>query len=124
MSDRLSVLVCRGCCCGTSKHPGVDHAAQVRTLRDHLPSQIRARLFEVDCLGPCSRSNVVVVRSGGVRRWFGHVLDVDVTDALAEWIERGACEPVPPRLAAHEFLPDVPASAPVEPVSVQRVSLR
>ena len=81
-------------------------------------------MFEVDCLGPCSRSNVVVVRSGGVRRWFGDVLDVEVTDALAEWIGGGACEPVPPRLAAHEFQPDVSASARVEPVTSRPVSLR
>jgi (2Fe-2S) ferredoxin len=103
---RLSVLVCRGCCCGTSKHPDVDHEAQVETLRRSLPDGMRARLFEVDCLGPCSRSNVVVVRRDGVRRWFGQILDAEVTQALACWVHEGAPEPLPALVAVHEFVPE------------------
>ena len=102
----LSVLVCRGCCCGTSKHPDVDHEAQVETLRRSLPDSTRARLFDVDCLGPCSRSNVVVVRRDGVRRWFGQILDDEVTQALAGWVHEGASEPLPALVAAHEFVPE------------------
>lgn len=123
MSDRLSVLVCRGCCCGTSKHPDVDHDAQIDTLRAHLPDELRARLFLVDCLGPCSRSNVVVVRRHGVRRWFGEVLDVEVTRALAEWVRAGADGLPPEVVAEREFHPGRPARARVERVSAEPVSL-
>lgn len=104
----MSVLVCRGCCCGSaSTHPTVDHAGQLERLRGALPDE-GTRLWTVDCLGPCARANVVVVRSGGVRRWFGDVLDDADTDALAAWIHDDAPHgtPPPPRLAAREFQPD------------------
>lgn len=113
----LSVLVCRGCCCGTSKHPDVDHEAQVETFRRSLPGGIRARLFEVDCLGPCSRSNVVVVRRDGVRRWFGQILETETTEALADWVRDGAPDPTPMRIARHEFVPESRHQARVEPVA-------
>jgi (2Fe-2S) ferredoxin len=60
----------------------------------------------VDCLGPCSRSNVVVVRRDGVRRWFGQILDDEVTQALAGWVHEGASEPLPALVAVHEFVPE------------------
>jgi predicted metal-binding protein len=113
----LSVLVCRGCCCGTAKHPDVDHEAQVETLRRSLPDGTRARLFEVDCLGPCSRSNVVVVRRDGERRWFGQILDDEVTQALAGWVSDGAQEPPPALVARHEFAPEPRHRANVELVA-------
>lgn len=103
---RVSVLVCRGCCCGTSKHPDVDHPAQTDTLRRALPSHVRSRLFESDCLGPCDRSNVVVVSRDGRRRWFGGVLAVDQTRALADWIGTGADGPPPAEVGVLEFVPD------------------
>jgi hypothetical protein len=112
----VSVLVCRGCCCGTSKHPDVDHAGQLDALRAATLAQERARLWEVDCLGPCSSSNVVVVRSGTARRWFGQMLDPDDTQLLAAWIEAGAHTSPPPRLAARQFDPDPTIGAIVEPV--------
>ena len=102
----LSVLVCRGCCCGASKHPDVDHAAQMEVFRRSRPDCEATRLFEVDCLGPCARSNVVVVRRDDVRRWFGEVLDDEVTEALAGWIQQGAPELLPALLARHEFVPE------------------
>lgn len=110
----LSVLICRGCCCGTLKHPDVDHEAQLETLRRSLPDGIRARLYEVDCLGPCSRSNVIVVRRDGVRRWFGQILDAQVTDVLADWVRRGAQDPTPALVARHEFVPESRHQAGVE----------
>jgi (2Fe-2S) ferredoxin len=113
----LSVLVCRGCCCGTAKHPDVDHEAQVETLRRSLPDGTRVRLFEVDCLGPCSRSNVVVVRRDGERRWFGQILDDEVTQALAGWVSDGAQEPPPALVARHEFAPEPRHRANVELVA-------
>ena len=116
--DTLSVLVCRGCCCGTDKHPQVDHAAQLEALRAAALSHGRARLWEVDCLGPCSSSNVVVVRSGTARRWFGQMLDPHDTARLAEWIRSGAATLPPPRLAARQFDPDPTIGALVEPLDV------
>lgn len=113
----LSVLVCRGCCCGTSKHPDVDHHEQVVTIRTHLPSDGTARLYEVDCLGPCSRSNVVVVRRDGVRRWFGQVLAVETTEALARWVRDGAPEALPAELSGHEFTPEQRHLRSVEPIA-------
>jgi predicted metal-binding protein len=109
--DQVSVLVCRGCCCGTPrKHPGVDHAAQAATLRSALPAGVPLR--EVDCLGHCERSNVVVVRSAGQRRWFGEVLDPADTAALAAWVaatttghNASADAALPSRLAARQFDP-------------------
>lgn len=67
-----------------------------------------ARLIEVNCLGVCSQSNVVVVRRSSVRRWFGGVLQADTTASLAEWIRGGACGSPPAAIAAHEFHQEVP----------------
>lgn len=100
----LSVLVCRGCCCGTELQSGVDHGAQVDTLRASLPAG--ARLWTVDCLGPCSDANVVVVRSAAGRTWLGGVLDPADTTAVADWIGAGAPAPPPPRVAARRIDPD------------------
>lgn len=99
-----SVLVCRDCCCGTDKHPEVDHDAQLEQLRAAVPDG--GRFWRVGCLGPCEAANVVVVRSGPVRRWFGHVLTPERTDRLADWIAAGAPEPVPAALRSLEIAPD------------------
>lgn len=101
----VSVLVCRGCCCGTDKYPEVDHAGQVASLRAALPSGERSRLFEVDCFGTCERSNVVAVRAGSTRTWFGRVLDPGDTGALAAWIAAGAASEPPAMMLAHVFEP-------------------
>jgi hypothetical protein len=82
----------------------VDHAAQLGGLGAALPAG--SRLWEVDCLGPCERSNVVVVRTGTRRRWFGGVLDPEITTTLAAWITSGPSGPPPAAVAALEFLPD------------------
>jgi len=107
LSRTLSVLVCRGCCCGTeSKHPGLDHHGQVERLRAALPKEIPSALWEVDCLGACSSSNVIVVRRGQNRRWFGEMLDRERTEMLAEWIQGGANDALKEKLAAQEFSPE------------------
>ena len=82
----------------------MDHEAQLRQLRVALPAA-GARLWEVDCLGPCERSNVIVVRSRGARRWFGDVLAPADTTALARWIADGAPAELPPALAEREMAP-------------------
>lgn len=83
----VSVLVCRGCCCGTErKLPGVDHAAHVERLRSGVASNLDSRLRTVDCLGPCDRANVVVVRRGQDRWWFGDLHDDGQIDTLSQWL--------------------------------------
>lgn len=105
-ADSVSILVCRGCCCGTEKHDDVDHDAQVDRLQAAVAGRRRAKLHTTNCLGPCERSNVVVVRSGSERIWFGDVLDTTVTAALADWVEAGAPPLLPERLAERRFVPD------------------
>ena len=99
---RVHVLVCRGCCCGTGrKHPDTDHAEQVAALRDAVGA---SAVREVDCLGRCDRSNVVVVRRRGApAAWLGPVLTIAATDAVADWAAGGAPEPAPPAIAALRF---------------------
>ena len=102
----VTVLACRGCCCGTDrKHPGVDHEALLGSIRSAV-AHTETRLRVTDCLGPCERSNVVVVRRGGDRFWFGNLLGNAVTDSLAEWAADGAPGDVPPELEVFRFTPD------------------
>lgn len=100
-ASRSSVLVCRGCCCGNAnKHPDVDHAGQVVDLRAAATS-VGARFHVVDCLGPCEQANVVVVRRGGLRHWFGGI-GTHETDDLARWIA-GEDDELPSSLEATVF---------------------
>lgn len=104
-----SVLVCRGCCCGTArKHPDVAQLASLRAV---------ARTRVVDCVDECSRSNVVIVRTGrGRSTWFGGVLGPAVTASLCDWLSSGATEPLPEELQALRFERGVTA----EPVRLGR----
>jgi len=88
------VTVCRGCCCGTPKVPGLDHAAQLRDLRDALDGIATVRA--TDCLDACERANVIVVqpsaagrKAGGRPVWLGLVNDSDATGDITAWIENG-----------------------------------
>jgi len=92
-SRRFTVLVCRGCCCGTErKHPDVDHDAQL----DALSASARAgggHCRVVDCVDECWASNVVVVRRSGAHAptaWLGGVLTDEQTRAVADWLSAGA----------------------------------
>lgn len=95
MLERCTLTVCRDCCCGSrTKHPGVDHDAQVDSLREALEPAHRVRTSL--CLDACSQSNVMVVQpSPAARRrgarpvWFGLVLDDAVVDDLVTWIRAG-----------------------------------
>ncbi|MEM9201277.1 MAG: hypothetical protein AAGC53_06445 [Actinomycetota bacterium] len=96
-----SVLVCRGCCCGSAtKLPDIDHDAQVGDLRA-AAEDVGARFHVVDCLGPCSEKNVVVVRDGSQRHWLGGIGNAE-TPLVAEWLE-AVDEPLPGDLASHLF---------------------
>jgi (2Fe-2S) ferredoxin len=86
--------VCRGCCCGTAKVPGVDHAAQLAQLKAELGmiAQVRA----VNCLDACEQANVIVVQpspegraAGGRPVWLGLVNDPDATADIAQWVRSG-----------------------------------
>ncbi|MEV6840242.1 (2Fe-2S) ferredoxin domain-containing protein [Streptomyces sp. NPDC051133] len=89
-----TVTVCRGCCCGTGKVPGVDHAAQLAGLRRALEGTAQLRV--TDCLDACEHANVVVVQpsaagraAGGRPVWLGLVNDPDATEDIAAWAEAG-----------------------------------
>ncbi|QDY75630.1 (2Fe-2S) ferredoxin domain-containing protein [Streptomyces qinzhouensis] len=91
---RPTVTVCRGCCCGSPKIPGVDHAAQLRELRTALAEKATVRV--TDCLDVCEHANVIVVqpsaegrRAGGRPVWLGLVNDRDATASIATWVDDG-----------------------------------
>ncbi|MFE9610923.1 (2Fe-2S) ferredoxin domain-containing protein [Streptomyces sp. NPDC006012] len=93
-AERPTVTVCRGCCCGTPNIPGIDHAAQLRHLREALDGTATVRV--TDCLDACERANVVVVqpsgagrRAGGRAVWLGLVNDRDATADITAWVESG-----------------------------------
>ncbi|MBH1934211.1 (2Fe-2S) ferredoxin domain-containing protein [Streptomyces sp. AV19] len=90
-----TVTVCRGCCCGTPKIPGVDHAAQLAQLRGDLAGA-DGRIRVSDCVDACEHGNVIVVQpsaegraAGGRPVWLGLVNDPDATADIATWIRDG-----------------------------------
>ena len=104
LPDR-DVLLCRGCCCGTEKHPRTDHDAQREALLD-VDGRDGVRVRVVDCLDQCDRSNVVLVRdfTGGRRpqdTWLGGVLHPATTDRLIDWVRDGGT--LPRALEPHRF---------------------
>ncbi|MDN3284947.1 (2Fe-2S) ferredoxin domain-containing protein [Streptomyces thermocarboxydus] len=93
-AERPTVTVCRGCCCGTPKMAGLDHAAQLRVLRQAVGGAARVRV--TDCLGACERANVIVIqpsatgrRAGGRPAWLGLVNDRDAAADIAAWVASG-----------------------------------
>jgi predicted metal-binding protein len=59
----VTVLLCRGCCCGTTtKHPATDHDRQEQLVRSAAATTAGVAVRTVDCLDECDRSNVVVLR--------------------------------------------------------------
>jgi hypothetical protein len=75
-------LACRGCCCGTSKHPDVDHDAHLDALHAVSPN-----LEITPCLGPCRWSNVVVaIEDDGTQHWFAKILSDHDIGAVTRWL--------------------------------------
>lgn len=103
------VLVCRGCCCGTSqKHPRTDHVAQEEALLKAAAATPEVEVRLVDCLDECDRSNVVVVRRPDRPRkerdtWLGGVLSDRATDELVGWVEQGGPDRLPDAVAGLRF---------------------
>ncbi|MFE2407504.1 (2Fe-2S) ferredoxin domain-containing protein [Kitasatospora sp. NPDC059408] len=109
---RCTVTVCRGCCCGTPKVPGVDHAAQLVRLRTALDGVATVR--PTTCLDACEQANVMVVqpsaegrRAGGRPVWLALVNDADAVADIATWVADGGpglADP-PGVLDLYEFQP-------------------
>lgn len=114
------VVVCRGGECGSrGKHPGVDHAGQLRKIRAAAASATapttggRADVAVSSCLDACERSNVVVVVPGARDRadgvapvWVGPVLQEDATEDLVGWLLAGGpSTPAPPLVDILTFQP-------------------
>ena len=110
----LVVLLCRGCCCGTTgKHPQVDHAAQLDELETAAGQAPGVEVRVVDCLDECDRSNVAVLRrQGGGRKggraaerdtWLGGLLTGRATGELAQWLSEGGVGALPPAVAGLRF---------------------
>ena len=89
INNGCTVTVCRDCCCGSrTKHPRVDHDAQLAELTAALGPEHRVRTSL--CLDVCDQSNVMVVQRRGARPvWFGLVLDDVVVDDLVGWVHAG-----------------------------------
>lgn len=108
------VVVCRGGECGSrSKHPGVDHAGQLRKIRAAADTGGWADVAVSSCLDACERSNVVVVVPGARDRadgvtpvWVGPVLQEDATEDLVGWLLAGGpSTPAPPLVDILAFQP-------------------
>lgn len=89
-----TVTVCRGCCCGTPKVPGLDHAAQLIDLRTALAAVATVR--PVGCLDACEQANVIVIqpsaegrKAGGRPVWLGLVNDADAAADITAWVRAG-----------------------------------
>lgn len=102
------VVVCRDCCCGTAKLPGVDHEAQTTRLRQTVPTRVST------CLDACDQANVVVVQPSASARatgahpvWLGLVNDPDATEDIVAWVRAGGpgLAPMPPILDLYVFDP-------------------
>jgi (2Fe-2S) ferredoxin len=91
---RPAVTVCRGCCCGTSKVPRLDHVAQLADLCTSLAAV--ATIRRTDCLDACERANVIVIQpsaegrqAGGRPVWLGQVNDPGAVADITTWVKNG-----------------------------------
>ncbi len=111
MIPTASVLVCRGCCCGTEdEDEAARHLERLRAAALRLP---KGRVTVTNCLGPCAEGNIVAIRHRDVDRpgrplattWFRRV-DDEAVELLHDWVIAGATGPTPEPLRPHEFDPD------------------
>ena len=101
----LSVLICRGCCCGTQQ--GVDHDGHLGVITA-AAVDAGGRVKVTKCIGPCDRKNVVVVRtrapqSRWVARYYQAVEGAEV-ESLRTWFASGVLDhPEPMELSNVRF---------------------
>ncbi|MCB5168941.1 (2Fe-2S) ferredoxin domain-containing protein [Streptomyces bambusae] len=118
-----TLVVCRGCCCGSSrKNPGTDHARQLARLHAAAAeSGGRLAVRTSDCLGPCAQANVIVIQPSGEGRqrggravWVGWALDDDATDEVAAYALAGGpgIAPLPPALDLQRIDPPADTRTP------------
>lgn len=90
-----SVVVCRGCCCGTRrKHPDVDHDRQLELFR--VAAADAGSVLRVSgCRGICHLSNLVALRHAALRVEIGNVVTEAATAAVAAWIRDPSRVPHP-----------------------------
>ncbi|MFD9795257.1 (2Fe-2S) ferredoxin domain-containing protein [Streptomyces sp. NPDC059070] len=102
------IVVCRDCCCGTAKVPGVDHARQKARLAEGAPVRVSA------CLDVCEQANVIVVQPSSAARvagarpvWLGLVNDPDAAEDIIDWVRAGGpgVAPCPDILDLYTFTP-------------------
>ena len=67
----------------------MDHEGQLEALRAAVDDQTGVSLTVTDCLALCSASNVIVVRHGRERQFFGRAASDEATAAFADWIDDG-----------------------------------
>lgn len=125
--SRLTAVVCRDCCCGsTDKHPRTDHDGHLARLRQACADHPHARVVVSRCLGRCTSSNVVVVRTrqlGHPRTevWLGGLHDDADIESLSGWVRSGgAPAELPAELGPHVLGPRHRERVAV-PVTVRRV---
>ena len=109
---RCTIIVCRGCCCGTPKIPDLNHAAQYTGLKRALEHAATVRAS--DCLDACEQANVIVVQpsvagriAGGRPVWLAMVNDHDVEADITAWVEAGGpgIADMPAILDLYEYRP-------------------
>ena len=82
-SENALVIVCRGGDCGSRrKHPAVDHAAQLTTIRTRVGGA--AEVLVSKCLA--ARPGQEDRTRGAEPVWLGEVNDPDVTADLIDWV--------------------------------------
>ncbi|TLS44993.1 (2Fe-2S) ferredoxin domain-containing protein [Streptomyces montanus] len=112
------VVVCRDCCCGSPKVPGVDHAEQTARLGEAVAVRVST------CLDVCDQANVIVVqpsaagRAAGARPvWLGLVNDPDATEDIVAWVRAGG-----PGIAPRPAILDLYACTPPRRRATSRVA--
>ncbi|MEV8360076.1 (2Fe-2S) ferredoxin domain-containing protein [Microbacterium sp. NPDC076895] len=110
--DQMIVVVCRGGDCGSRrKHPGTDHVAQLREIRNAAGTKVAVTVSR--CLDACEHSNVIVIipdadgRSAGASAvWVGEANDAEVTDDILETMAGpGGLTGLPALVDIHTFHP-------------------
>ena len=108
MKRRLTVTICRGCCCGsTTKHPDIDHDAHAQRIRESVRASGLGTAKIVKCLDECEHSDVILIRRTSGRDteffWLGPLNHPADVETLAAWLEGPPDEPLPVGLRRLRF---------------------